>query len=293
MMIVNMSFDRFRFQTQIETYVGCSDLSKWKSYKQRFENFEVTTENIEILKGCLYQDGLDHLYKGIYSISNGLFNINNKYYSWSIIKFYYSIFYLMRSNFAASNIGFLKNGGIYTLDLKIGEKPIRRDQGNYKGERCTGDHKTTIATHIKEFSLQDIMLTNSVQGENIYDWLMDIRNQVNYRERCFHEPDFKYFPSGIFDENEIKNTIESYFDDTDLVYCFNEDHAAIAAPIKILQLVCAQYYAKTNLRLSKQRADLIIEMPKPMGLDELIGFKNILNSSNELPEEEVSELEEV
>ena len=288
-----MNFDRFRFQTQIETYIGCSDLSKWGSYKQTFENFEVTSENIDILKECLYLDGLDHLYKGIYSISNGLFNINNKYYSWSIIKFYYSIFYLMRSNFAANNIGFLKNGGIYTLNLHIGEKPIRRDRGKYRGENCNGDHKTTIATHVKEFSSQDIMLTNTVQGENVYDWLMDVRNQVNYRERSFHEPDFKYFPSEIFDENQIKNTIEAYFNDTDLVYCFNEDHAAIAAPIKILQLVCEHYYVKTNLRLSKPRADLIIEMLKPMGLDELMGFKNILTSPTGSHEDELLELVEV
>lgn len=274
-----MSFDRFRFQTQIETYIGCSDLSKWGSYKQKFENFEVTADNINALKECLYLDGLDHLYKGIYSISNGLFNINNKYYSWSIIKFYYSIFYLMRSNFSANNIGFLKNNGIYTLNLNIGEKPIRRDVGKYKGERCNGDHKTTISTHVNEFSSQDIMLSNNVQNQNIYDWFMDIRNQVNYRERSFHEPDFKYFPSEIFDENQIKNTIETYFNDTDLVYCFNEDHASIAAPIKILQLVSKHYYEKTGLRLSKERSDLIIEMLKPMGLDELSGFKNILVNS--------------
>jgi len=286
-----MNFDRFRFQTQIENYIGCSDLSKWGSYKQKFEEFVVTQENIDALKECLYLDGLDHLYKGIYSISNGLFNINNRYYSWSIIKFYYSMFYLMRSNFSANNIGFLKNGGIYTLALNIGERPIRRDRGKYRGENCSGDHKTTIATHVKEFQTQDIMLTNTIDGETIYDWLMEMRNQVNYRERSFHEPDFRYFPSRVFDQDQIKNIIDTYFNDTDLVYCFNEDHAAIAAPIKILQIVCKHYYEKTDLRLSKERSDLIIEMLKPMGLDELKDFRNILATS-ESSEDELLVIEE-
>lgn len=271
-----MNFDRFRLQTQLEIYVNCTDLAKWGDYKQKFENFEVTEDNLEILKEHLYLDGLDHLYKGIYSISNGLFNIHNGYYSWSIIKFYYSIFYLMRSQFAANNIGFLKNGGIYTLALNLGEKPIRRDVGKYNGERCSGDHKTTICTHLKEFQAQDIMLTNNIEGLNIYDWLMEMRNQINYRERSFHEPDFKYFPLKIFNQNMIKDTINTYFMDDDLAYCFNEDHATVAAPIKILQLVSNVYYEKTNLRLSKERSDLIIKMLKPAGLHELSGFKKIL-----------------
>lgn len=276
MMIVNMHFDRFRFQTKLESYIGCTDLSKWNSYLQKFNQFEVTNSNIEELKICLYQDGLDNLYKGIYSISNGLFNIHNGYYSWSVIKFYYSIFYLLRCYFSAHNIGFLKNKGIYTLKLNLGEQPIRRDKGQYRGERCSGDHKTTICTHITEFRGQDIMLSNTIDDLFIYDWLMEIRNQVNYRERCFNEPDFKYFPLSLFEKDQIKDSINSYFTDEELVYCFNEDHAAIAAPIKILQLVSDFYYRQTNLRLSEERSELIIKMLKPMGLDQLRYFKEIL-----------------
>lgn len=275
-MIVNMHFDRFRFQSKLEDHVGCTDLNKWTSYSDKFKRFTVTESNVSDLKGCLYLDGLDNLYKGIYSISNGLFNIHNGYYSWSVIKFYYSIFYLLRAYFSANDIGFLKNKGIYTLKLETGANPIRRDNSNYRGEKCSGDHKTTISAHVAEFTNHDIMLTNTIDGLTIYDWFMDMRNQVNYREWSFNEPELKYFPSTLFEREKIVESITSYFTDDDLVYCFNEDHALIAAPLKILQIVSDFFYEKTGLELGRDRSDLIIRMLKPAGLDNLRYFKEVL-----------------
>lgn len=277
MMIVNMNFERFRFQNKVENHLGCSDLTKWTSYLHHFKEFEITHENIEELEICLHQDGIDNLYKGLYSISNGLFNIYNGYYSWSVVKFYYSIFYLIRSYFSANNIGFLKNKGIYTLSLNLGDKPIRRDIGNYRNEKLSGDHKTTISTHIKEFGSQDVLLSNNIGELTIYDWLMEIRNQVNYRERAFNEPQFKYFPTDFFKKDIMRENIDLYLKDNDLVYCFNADHAAVAAPIKVLQQVCKFYYENTSIRLSEERIDVIEKMLKPMNLHLLTGFKEILN----------------
>ena len=72
-----------------------------------------------------------------------------------------------------------------TLNLEEGEKPQRRDQGTHLGERVSGDHKTTTVTFMSVFSDTDILLTNTVNGKNVYDWLMELRNQVNYRERVY------------------------------------------------------------------------------------------------------------
>lgn len=56
------------------------------------------------------------------------------------------------------------------------------------GEKVSGDHKTTIVTFISVFAETDILLTNTVNEKNVYDWLMNLRNQVNYRERAFTNP---------------------------------------------------------------------------------------------------------
>lgn len=276
MMKVIMHFDRFRLQTAIESNLGCTDLTKWSNYRQNFLNFEVNASNHDFLLTCLHKDGLDNFYKGLYSISNGLFNIYNGYYSWSIIKFYYAVFYLIRTSFSANNVGFLKNNGIFTLKIDQGEKPVRRDLDKYKGEKMSGDHKSTIFAHIKDLGDQDILLTNNIGELNVYEWLMEVRNQINYRERCFLEPDIKYIPTNFLKPEIMKEHIDNYFKDEELVYCFNEDHACVAAPIKILQKVSSLYYQASTDRLSTAQIGVLENMLKPMGLHEITGIKEIL-----------------
>ncbi|MBJ9958175.1 hypothetical protein [Acinetobacter courvalinii] len=275
-----MNFDRFRFQQDVEILLGCRDISKWGSYLQKFKSFNLNQDNIDNLKIGLYEDGLDCLYKGVYSISNAIFNIHHHYYSWAVIKLYYSVFYLLKCYFSARNIGFLKNGGIYTLKLDVGEVPVRRDCTEYKGNRITGEHKTILTTFEKEFIDQDILLSNEIRGMTIYNWLMDMRELVNYRERSFIEPEIKYFPVELFGDKPLKDSLEIYFKDTVPIYCFDEQHACIAAPIKILQLVSKFFYDNTGLRLSEDRVDVIKSMLAPTGLNNLVDMQKILSPQN-------------
>ncbi len=277
---MTMIFERYRFQTKIEGYLNCHDVSKWKSYLHKFKEFEVKNQHLEELKNDLHDDGLDCLYKGLYSISNGLFNIHHKYYSWSVIKFYYGVFYLLRSYFAAKNIGFLKNNGIFTLKVDVNQKPVRRDGGKHQGENVTGDHKTTIVTYEKEFLSNDILLTNTINDVTIYHWLMDLRNQVHYRERSFNEPTFKYFADEVFDSNKIKGQVELYLRDSVPIYCFDQDHASIAAPLKILQEISLCFYKNTNKRLAEEKITVIEKMLRPMGLHDIPEMKRILYPEN-------------
>ncbi|CAM0708106.1 hypothetical protein N0P26_001651 [Acinetobacter baumannii] len=271
-----MSFDRFRFQKEVEILLGCHQVEKWLSYSQKFQSLEVNMSNIQTLKSSLHEDGLDNLYKGLYSISNGFFNIYHGYYSWSVVKFYYAVFYLLRCFFSANDIGFLKSKGIFTLKLEQGEKPIRRDNFQYNGETIKGDHKTTIVTYEREFKDQDILLSNHIGDLTVYDWLMEIRNQVNYRERAFKEPELGYFPISLFNKSTLKESIEIYFKDQVPIYCFNEDHACVAAPIKVLQFVSHLFYTNTGLRLSEERIKVIEKMLEPTGINEIPYIKNIL-----------------
>ena len=105
---------------------------------------------------------------------------------------------------------------------------------------------------------------------------MEIRNQVNYRERTFNEPDLNYFPHDLFDKLKIKTCIENYFNDEIPIYCFQEDHACIAAPIKALQLFSKVYYQKTSERLNHNHISVIENMLRPMGLDKISGIREIL-----------------
>lgn len=228
-----MSFDRFRTQVAIELELGCSDLQKWTSYNSSFQGLKVNSSLKEKLISELKMDASDLYFKAIFSMVDAIFSLSHGRHSWSVVKLYYSVFYLLRCSMATQGYAFVKNKGIYTLKLDIGESPIRRDKGKHRGEKISGDHKTTIATYVSIFGSRDILQTNTIENQLIYDWLMELRNQVNYRERTFQEPSQRYFYSTLFDKTKVKNQVETYINDDLFVYCFDKDHCCLAAPLKL------------------------------------------------------------
>jgi uncharacterized protein (UPF0332 family) len=238
-----MSFDRYRVQSEVEADIGCTDLTKWDSYLQKFRDYEVNQNRKNRLILPLKMDASDVYFKAIFSLSDAINSLYHGRHSWAVIKLYYSVFFLLRCYLATDNVAFIKNKGIYTLRLSKGEKPQRRDGGKYLGESVSGDHKTTIVTFLSLFSDSDILLSNSINNKSVYEWLMDLRNQVNYRERVFTEPDNKYFFPSLFDKKLLKTHVEKYMKDEIYVYCFDEDHCALAMPLKLASIVRQRLFA--------------------------------------------------
>ena len=237
-----MSFNRYRVQSAIELDIGCEELDKWGSYLDKFKNYQVDRSKEGMLLNELKYDAADIYFKAVFSIADAINGLYNKRHSWSVIKLYYAVFFLLRCSLATQKYAFLKNKGIYTLKIAQNESPTRRDNGKYLGEKVSGDHKTTIKTYIDIFSSSDILQTNMINEKVVYVWLMELRNQVNYRERDFTEPAGKYFVPNILNQSKIKNQIEEYLTDTSYVYCFDEDHSALATPLKLAQIVRNQLY---------------------------------------------------
>ncbi len=265
-----MSFDRYRVQSVVELDIGCTDITKWKSYLHHFKDYEVTESRREKLLVELKSDASDLYFKAIFSLADAINGLSHGRHSWAVIKVYYAVFFLLRCSLATRNIAFLKNNGIYTLNLEKGEKPRRRDNGKHLGEKVSGDHKTTIVTFMSVFSETDILLTNTVNGKCVYDWLMELRNQVNYRERTFAEPNNKYFFSSLFDRARLKDQIEVYLNDEISVYCFDEDHCALAAPLKIATIVRRQLFEFIDFEP--------IELVKKNEITKLISEANLTQS---------------
>ncbi|GAB3216220.1 hypothetical protein GCM10027295_18760 [Pseudaeromonas pectinilytica] len=188
----------------MELDIGCTDLTKWGSYLAKFEAYEVTELRCKELTVDLKKDAADIYFKALFSLSDAINGIYHGRHSWAAIKIYYSVFFLLRCSLATNKFAFLKNNGIYTLKIAKGEKPERRDCGKLSGERVTGDHKTTIFTFISLFKDTDILQSNHVENKVVYEWLMELRNQINYRERTFTEPVNKYFFSSLFDRGKIR-----------------------------------------------------------------------------------------
>jgi hypothetical protein len=273
-----MSFNRYRVQSAIELEVGCTDLTKWNSYGQKFKEYELTEQMSEKLLVELKKDAADIYFKAIFSLADSINGISHGRHSWSVIKIYYATFFFLRCYFATKKHAFLKNKGIFTLKLAKGEVPVRRDLGKHLSEKVSGDHKTTIVTFINLFKDEDVLLSNTIEGKSIYEWLMDIRNQVNYRERAFTEPDGQYFYRDLFDNNKLKAQVETYLKDEDYVYCFDEDHCSLAAPLKLALIVKEKLYNFIDFEplTSEQRIE-IDRLLKSSGLDDSQIFRSLYN----------------
>ena len=228
--MTNMSFKRFRVQKYIEAAVGCSNLEHWHSYKEKVENYQIPHRDEDDIKTQLLQDGADLFYKGIYSLSEGIVGVAMGMHSWSAVKFYYSVFYFLRSSLASKGFALIKNKSLYLWEIRAGEKPSKRN-----GKRYRNDHVGIINIFDDLVGENDILSTNNIDGKSVYVWLMELRHQIHYRQRDFLEPDFieEYQKAKVSLKSSMySKLLDSYYNDDAPIFCFDADHACIAAPLK-------------------------------------------------------------
>ena len=52
----------------------------------------------------------------------------------------------------------------------------------------------------------------------VYYWLMELREQVNYRERAFQEPSQCYFFHKLFHKVQARNQIDTYIEEEKITF---------------------------------------------------------------------------
>lgn len=220
---MNIHFDRFRTQEKIEQVLGCYNLENWKKYKNALITFSADEENKDLLLDCLKKDTRDTYFKGIFSLFDALNDIYHGYSSWPIVKIYYSIYYFIRCYLATNNLACIKNNGFFIIPI-LG--------GDVKKINEKGDHKCLIKAFENTFKTC-VWVSNHIVTDdeevNIFKWLMEYREIVNYRSRSFSEPDLNYFR---IDLEELSVWVEKYLNDDNYSFCFLEDHCLIAAPVR-------------------------------------------------------------
>ena len=220
---MNIHFDRFRTQEKIEQLLGCYNLENWKDYKFALSTFSTDDTNKDLLLDYLKEDTKDTYFKGIFSLLDALNDLHNGYSSWPVIKIYYSIYYFIRCYLATNNLACIKNNGFFVI-------PILGGQTKKFNEK--GDHKCLIKA-FENFFPKCVWVLNHIVTDNkpvnIFKWLMEYREIVNYRSRSFSEPDLNYFN---IDLEKLSDWVETYLNDDDYKFCFLKDHCLIAAPVR-------------------------------------------------------------
>jgi hypothetical protein len=232
-----MSFDRYRSQTLCETILGCSDFEEFFNVPHTtIESLTLDNANSFALSNTLKQDARDFYFKGCQSLTESLMNFNNKLYSWAIIKSYYATFYMIKADLALRDYALIRHKCIYYLKASVGSTPITkgRKQSNFRKD-YTGDHKSALNYYKDLFSGSDILLSQEIEGYSAYQWLMKKREQINYQERNFNEPncpDFLDYISQRVNSGNFLDLIEEIKNDIDYILTFQTEFAPLAIPYK-------------------------------------------------------------
>ena len=95
---MSINFKRNRTQQKYESILGISSVEELVQNKQNFKTHVLSRDEANQLKVLLQQDAIDFFYSAVVSFSEGIDDIYLKRYSWATVKFYYSIFYLLRTS---------------------------------------------------------------------------------------------------------------------------------------------------------------------------------------------------
>ncbi|HMS98131.1 MAG TPA: HEPN domain-containing protein [Saprospiraceae bacterium] len=231
-----MSFDRYRAQLFCESIFGCSDFAQfYNTHHSSIESYKLDKRSAFTLSNYLKEDAKDFYFKGCQSLTESLSNYNNRLYSWAVIKAYYSIFYMIKADFALKDFALIRHKCIYYLQAKDGSVLITKGRTNRNRTDYSGDHKSALNYYIDLFSNSDILLSQEIDGMNAYQWLMKKREQVNYQERDFKEPDHPVFLDYINSRiiaGELLKLIEEIIGDTGHILTFQPEFAPIAIPMR-------------------------------------------------------------
>lgn len=250
---MNISFNRNRVQVLFESFLGIKSINDYydNAIRNQFKSKVLSNEEIELVKAELPLDAIDYLYNGIISLIEGLNNAYKRRYSWSTVQLYYSIYYFLRSSLAFKGIALLQCRGMLRLMTNSDSVyPIGSNNTKYRQT-----HDGTINHYLDIFSDSDYLSTNTIDGDNSYEWMKQVREVVNYRSRAFEEPYclsfWDYYDSCINDGTFIKEILGLMEDDTK---CFQSDFAIIAVPIKRYQLTKMDYDLHPIFKLSEGRS---------------------------------------
>lgn len=234
---MSINFNRNRTQEKYEEILEITSTGELVSNKEKFKNYTLCNSDVEVLKPLLRRDALDYFNNAVISFSEGIDSIYLKRFSWATVKLYYSVFYMLRASMACNGFALLRNHSMYRLKLQTDEKPYATGNRKYNST-----HSGTIAHYKEVFSGSDVLLTNKIDDTDVYQWLENVREIVNYRDVSFRDPeclDIWGVYKKALDNGDLGTLLDSIQNDVSYIYCFQEEYAVVAIPVKRMQQTIA------------------------------------------------------
>ena len=259
-MSINKSKSQLFFE---EMFSDCNGTPFRQIPNNQYERTRLTRYQAEKMKGFLEDEIASYYYKSLLSYMESIVALDKKLFSWATIKLYYSVFYSVKAYLACQNIAILRaNRRLFYVKAKENESISRCGD--------TTDHKGTILT-LNKLYRNDKLLSNNIDDMDVYQWMMRKREEVNYKDLDFHDPnapDFWRILNEEIEQDGIKTVIDHMVED-DWLYCFQDEYAILGIPTKRIILTVDEIH--------KQGKQLIILDEKKTLIDSM---SNILSEKS-------------
>jgi hypothetical protein len=100
------------------------------------------------------------------------------------------------------------------------------------------------------------LLSQEIAGEEPLSWLKARREEMNYTQARFTEPNPPtHFQ--IIERSTVRKLVNAYVADDVFSYAFDKDHAMIAYPVEVLKEASRELEAKGQCSLSTEELDFL------------------------------------
>ena len=227
-----MSFNRSLSQRYFESlFPGPQGLPFKGLKKDVYIHRQLSVNEAELFKQYLDSDVGFYYYKALLSFMESLPAIENGNFSWATVRLYYSVYYATKATLACRHIAIVRaERRLFYVKANSGETFVK----------CTDttDHKASMYTLRNLYGSVDKLLTQTIDGKLSYEWMMDKREEVNYKDIEFHDPNPPDFWETIHQDvvnHSIVHVVNTLVED-EWLYCFQDDYAVLGIPTKRLLL---------------------------------------------------------
>lgn len=187
----------------------------------------LSVKQAALLNEILLIDAKNYYFSSLVTLASALHGINNRFYSWSIIKLYYMVFYILR--------GILALQGYCVYYRASAPSCIRAIEGSeLEGPKKRKSTHQTVIDLYSEFNHRSSLLSQPIDQKNPLIWLQENREYYNYKVAKLVEPDSPPCLKLML-EFGVRQALSNYYNDDNYTYTFDPDHAMVAYPVFCLK----------------------------------------------------------
>lgn len=241
-----MRFDTSKCQEYFrDKYTGPSQIP-FKDFQggKKIYGDVLNNSDVSAYKLGLVEDRKNFYYKAVLCYCEGLAAVMRRNLTWATIKLYYSVYFSLRCALLCRDVIILRaNRNLFYVRAKRYEPYMKPNEAT--------DHGGTIDTYVKLYGLSDVLCSNTIDGKNVYKWMQEAREIVNYKDAVFHDPETPELWMRIIElieETSLKDLLTKFNDN--VLHCFIEEEAVLAIPTWAIRLVTQDIRNEERLALT-------------------------------------------